>query len=504
MAKTPEIKVGIFVVVGALIVGYMFFVLSPDTFQKISSKKYYTVVKNASGIVLKTHVKTNGVIVGKVKEVKLLSNSTRIDFEVASYINIPDGSKIAIKEKGLLGDVFLEIIRSDDTGVYLDNGAFLPPSEDQVNISTLINVFGAIGKDIKQFTSTLSEVFGGEQGKEHTSNLFADLATLTKELKIVVSENRGSIKSLVENVALASQDLRDLVGGTQGDIRNLIKNFERSSHEIAEILVAAGDANLKGTFASLATGVRDFEATAGSLKSIAGQIDRGEGTIGRLVHDDKIIDDVHGTLKDIKKLVQPASKLQVHVNYKGEVRHTTSTQHYFDVVLRTRPDRFYMIGVTDHLERSVDTTKEQVSSPDASPTSTSTPVTERERIRTQEQLRFNLQFGRRWNNFQVRFGLFETTGGLATDLYFFRDRFRLSLEAFNWDSEDGQRKVAHFKSYARFLFFDHLYAFVGVDDITRTKTLSGSTLDPRYFIGAGVTFSDDDLKTVVTAAAAAL
>ena len=70
-----EFKVGFFTLLALLVTGYMFFVLSPDTFKSETYSSYYTIVKDAAGIVVKTHVKTNGVIVGKVRNITLLTNS---------------------------------------------------------------------------------------------------------------------------------------------------------------------------------------------------------------------------------------------------------------------------------------------------------------------------------------------------------------------------------------------------------------------------------------------
>ena len=58
-----EFKVGLFALVALGTLAYMFFVLSPDAFEDKEYRTYYTVLKNAAGIVSKTHVKTSGVSV---------------------------------------------------------------------------------------------------------------------------------------------------------------------------------------------------------------------------------------------------------------------------------------------------------------------------------------------------------------------------------------------------------------------------------------------------------
>ena len=102
-----EFKVGLFTILSGFVIAYMFFVLSPESFNSSTTKIYHTVVNNAAGVVVKTHVKTNGVTIGKVRDITLQINKTKIDLEIDSKVRIPQGSKVAIKEKGLLGDVYV-------------------------------------------------------------------------------------------------------------------------------------------------------------------------------------------------------------------------------------------------------------------------------------------------------------------------------------------------------------------------------------------------------------
>src|SRR4051812_42984907 len=118
MKWNNELKVGLFALGAALIIGYMFFVLSPEMLQRGHSVNYYTIVDDAAGIVNKTQVKTSGIVIGKVEGVYLDANQSRIDFSIEKETKIPIGSEIVIKEKGLLGDVFLEVVRAPDNGEY--------------------------------------------------------------------------------------------------------------------------------------------------------------------------------------------------------------------------------------------------------------------------------------------------------------------------------------------------------------------------------------------------
>jgi len=318
MRWTYEFKVGLFSLGALLVIAYMFFVLSPDMFRNQEESSFFTVSEDASGIVTKTQVKTNGVVIGKVKSVQLDGNQSRIDFTVRSEIKIPRGSEVQIKEKGLLGDVFLEVIRAEDKGDYLKSGEFLAPAKDQVSISKLISVANSIGKDIKKITTSFADVIGGEEGRKNINTIVSDIRDVASNLKGILVENRTQIHNIVANFEKTAGSLKDITIG----LREVLRPENRAKFD--RILTA-------------------FDETTGNLKSIAKKVDTGEGTLGRLVNDDKMINEVQDAVKDIRSLLAPAKRMQVAVDFHAEYRGNARTQGYISVLLKPRPDKYYLI-----------------------------------------------------------------------------------------------------------------------------------------------------------------
>ena len=124
-----------FTLLASCTIGYMLVFLVPDLFDDSDYKRYYTVVDNAAGIVPKTHVRTNGVTVGKVADITLEASQTRLALDVDASVKIPEGSTVEIRTRGLLGETFIEIVRAPDTGkeikidcTKMGSGAYSVPS----------------------------------------------------------------------------------------------------------------------------------------------------------------------------------------------------------------------------------------------------------------------------------------------------------------------------------------------------------------------------------------
>jgi len=473
-----EFRVGLFTLLGLASTGYLFIALSPDLFNSKGVKIYHTYLDNAGGIVPKSHIKTNGVSIGKVKAVDLGVNNTKITLEIDEDILIPKGSKLSIKSVGLLGDSHIEIYRAADTGEFIEEGELIPQSTDGTDLSGLIDIAGSIAQDIKKITHNLSEVLGNDNGRVKMENIVDNIEAVTDEARQILEENRKNVRDLVANFKEVSASLNNIL--------------DEDNKEKLDRIIAAFDDSMA-----------EVRSATKNINLISQRIEKGEGTLGKLVNDDVVLTELEGAIKDIREVLAPATKLEIAVDSHIEARHDESTQTYFNLVFRTRPDRYYILGFSDTEDEVVEEkiqNNDQICQDEEEECNTATTTTRQ----TEKALKFNLQFAKRWGAFALRFGLFESSGGFGSDLFLFRDRLRFTVEAWDWKTKQNDiRRVAHLKAYTSILFFDHIYLMAGVDDPTKYEERGDSSKYQKtnYFFGAGITFNDQDLKALFGAAA---
>jgi phospholipid/cholesterol/gamma-HCH transport system substrate-binding protein len=469
-----EFKVGLFTLLGLVATIISIFVLSPELFDGNDKKTYYTILADASGILEKTHVKTNGVNIGRVRTIELSDRATKVTMEIRKDVLIPEGSKIVVRTVGFLGDKFIEIIRPRDVEAPIESGGFIPRSKDSSDLQEVISLLGSIGKDIKKVTENLSAVLGEERGRRSIDRIVSNIEQFSEDAKGILAENRDNVRDLVSNLKDFSETMKDVMNDENRQrLDRILTNFDSSMQEV--------------------------EGATKNIKLISDRIERGEGTIGKLVNEDDALVELEGAIKDIREVLAPVNKLEIGVETRAEIRRNDTSQTYFNLTFQTRPDYYYLIGFTDLDERVRRTQTETI---DQDPNDNVTTI--REQIEDDRALRFNLQFAKRWQWFGARLGLFESTGGVAADMYFFDDRLRVSLEAFDFSQSADVRRTAHLKAYASALFFNHIYAMVGVDDPTRIDPQTGEVdKELNYYGGAGLTFTDQDLKTLFGMAAIA-
>ena len=81
----------------------------------------------------------------------------------------------------------------------------------------------------------------------------------------------------------------------------------------------------------------------------------------------------------------------------------------------------------------------------------------------------------------------ENTFGIGAEYSFFKDRFQIGLDAWDFNSDDPQMDEFRLKAVGRYLPFKYLFIQGGYDNFLNQEI-------DTLFVGAGFRFEDDDLK----------
>ena len=143
-----EIKVGLFVVIGIIILSYMS--LKVGKFD-VGRKKGYSIAAyfdNVSGLNKDVPVEIAGIEIGSVGDIRLDKKRARVTMRIYPDISIPSDSKASIRTKGIMGDKFIEITPGKEE---------LPPLEDG---ETIVNTYSPT--DIDKLVTTIGDVLPDE------------------------------------------------------------------------------------------------------------------------------------------------------------------------------------------------------------------------------------------------------------------------------------------------------------------------------------------------------
>lgn len=225
------------------------------------------------------------------------------------------------------------------------------------------------------------------------------------------------------------------------------------------------------------------DAAVGDLKVIIADLKEGKGTVGKLLRDDAVVDQVSQTLSSVNRLVNRINNIEADVSLFTGMNTNGGSVTQFNLDIFPAPERFFRIGVVN---QDFGTQVE-----DETTTYTSTNGGAESRTRTRKiddsAYKFNLQIGRRIQRFGVRAGLIESKGGVGLDYHFPDWGVRTGLEVFDYQENIGPqvRLIGEVK------LWNVLFTRITGEDLASSYGQRAATLS------VGLRFSDQDLAALL-------
>jgi phospholipid/cholesterol/gamma-HCH transport system substrate-binding protein len=483
---TTEAKVGLFILITMLLLGYMTMQVGQRGF---GVKKGYTVdvvFDNVAGLNKYSSVQIAGVEVGRVEDILLKDGKALIRMRIIPSVTLEKDVTAAIKTRGVLGDKYIEIMPGTRGMAALEPGEQIQKVERQADIDRLLNQIGAIADDIKTVSSSLSNVLGGQAGEESIGGILQNMQMVTRNINHLVVSNEATIRTMLLNAQELTANLNRVVTQNDAKVGDVIDNLRDASREMEKTFaafsqIADGVNRGEGTLGQLMkdkTAMTNLNKTLASLQEVSDKINQGKGTLGKLVNDEETVNNLNQSLSGINRYVTKAEQFRTFLGYRGEYLWDKSNfKSYLDLKIQPKQDQFYILGLVSDPRGRLTVRENTVGG-----------VTTKMEEWDKSGLLFNAQIGKRFRDVVLRGGILESTGGIGVDYMAFNDRLKLTFEAFDFSSE----RNAHLKGYADVQLFKYLYLTGGWDDfISNRKNSSG-------FVGLSIRFEDDDLKYLLT------
>ncbi|HEX6851230.1 MAG TPA: MlaD family protein [Candidatus Polarisedimenticolaceae bacterium] len=445
---------------------------------------------SVAGLEPKTAVRIAGVRVGLAETIALEQGRATVTLALDPGVVLHEGARASLKSIGLLGELYVELDPGPPDAPALPRDALIvgaPPA----GFDDVIRQASDIGVDIKGVTSSLRGAIGGPEGERRLDEILENIRDLTASIRDLVAANRGNVDATMANFRDFSETLRV-------ELPKLAEQLNRVASDV-EAVVAENRDDLKGSTANIRELSDKLKTTADNLNTITGKIARGEGSVGKLVNDEATVQQLNSTLasvesgvESLKNTIGRAERWKLDVNMRAEsLPRVDDTRFTVGGDLYTNDRRFFRAGIADAPQGKRRETREDITTtlPDGTETTVSKFT-----VKTTDNWTWNVQAGYRLGNTRLRAGLFESSGGVGVDQSFLKNRLGLTFEAYEFDRDE---KAPHLRLEARWFFHPNLYTYGGWDDPVWSERQSA-------FVGAGIRWSDEDLKYLLGTAAAAV
>ena len=460
-----EIKVGLFVLIA--LASILFLTFEIKSFNNLKKEGYpiYAIVNDASGLTNKSRVKFRGIKIGVIDSMHLTRNGVKLKLLINKNVKIPVGSMVSVAQDNMLGGKYLEIIPSNSNEYYTANYViknYLPSSsiaDVMTNINEAVNKVKIL---IDKLNKTLDE--NTTRNIQITMANIKDTSVLLKDIMKNADKKLPTLLNNANKLVLTYKQTGDIIKQKLPSILDktdsLMYKLNNLSDTLHAKLIALSNQYIKlGKNANkiLKDNQTGIKQTVSSAKSF---FSNGSESFNK-----------------INKFIGGMQKAQIGVDiYSNYMARNDYFKTTANIAYMPNPTKYYIVGVT--------TTKDYTSKSALA--------------KNQSKAYINAEIGKRYYNLLLRGGIIENTGGIGVDYFMNNDRIKLSSEIYDFNGENDYRgSNPHLNLRASYLYLKHLEFLAGVDNIINTDARS-------FFLGVGVKFKDNDLKTLISGGATSL
>lgn len=469
----------------------------------------YAHFRDALGLPVGSRVVIAGVVVGEIESLAIEGNQARVGMRLRDDVVLWDDAYATRKASSVLSDNYVELSPGGPDASDPDSAARphrrLRPGEPiprVIEAATTDRVLRGLERAVPRVESSLAGARDTiDEARAWTNGeLPRTLADLEHQLdRDVVGEQLAALDK-------ASARVDRGTARAAAAVAEALPAVDRGLDDLA-VTTADATARLRTTTDDVRTGMARVraqldgadEAVARAGELLAAVDGEDDGTLGRLIHDPELGEDLTDLAIAGADAAAGLDRLKTAIGFRTEFNLLSlAPRFYVSAEIAARGDQFYLV----ELEKGSDGDVPQIE------------LVERQGryVRTaliRESIRFTAQWGKRLGPVSVRLGFRDSAIGAGLDASLFGGRLKLSADV----SEPTLARLPRVKLAAALEVFRSVYVLGGVDDtLTQGAALAIAPWDASadvpiqfqelrfgrdYFLGVNLAFKDADLNTLL-------
>lgn len=275
-----------------------------------NSKTFYAVYQHVGGLQSGTQVTINGFSVGKVNDIKFndTSGNLLVTFTVDNGFTFSKNSSAELYDTGIIGGKGIQIKPVFDDAEMAKSGDTLP-SSTRPGLTELVQ---------QRLTPLQMKVEGAVTNADSllmNVNDILDLKT-RKDLR----ESIAGLNQLVRSFQGSANSLNQILTDNKDDLDKSITNLGVITDNFSKLSDTLANAGLGET-------IKGLQSTMGKINDMMGKIEEGEGSLGKLVNDKELYNNLADASRELDLLLQdfrlnPKRYVNVSVFGKKQIDYT--------------------------------------------------------------------------------------------------------------------------------------------------------------------------------------
>ncbi len=232
-------------------------------------------------------VAVSGLEKGKVSQLELYQGDILVTFKLSSDVVLKEDASFACRNVGLMGERYIEVTQGKSPDL-LDLKK-IHRGEFDTGIPEVMGQMGDMIAQVKRLVDNLQANVGSPSSQSSLKKSIINLEKATVDLANLLEANKPKINQTVSDLSYSSKELKEVVLTNKDKLNETLENFNQASERFNQITTSLDSISI-------------------SLKNLTRKIDSGEGSLGQLVNDRELYDQIKKTSQTLDELIQDIKK----------------------------------------------------------------------------------------------------------------------------------------------------------------------------------------------------
>jgi len=298
--RSSEVWVGVFVIIGIVLLVAM--TLKIEKFQFGKEKGYLLSVlfDSATGLDRNSPVRIAGVRVGNVERMDLEQGKAKVTFRLPFNIFLYKDAKAYMKSEGFLGEKYVEISPGTSGYPKLEPNDVIEQGAPPADLEQFLSNMSGIRDDIKDVVKPLGDVLKVVDTKK-VEGMIDNFNKFSDQLTGIADESKRTFQKGTEAFSRIEEIGSEVKKG-EGTLGKLITD-EAIYDEARKTVETAKEA-----VETVKNAAESAKKTVDTLKDVSERIERGEGTLGKLINDESLYQEAKETIQSVKGIAEKVEK----------------------------------------------------------------------------------------------------------------------------------------------------------------------------------------------------
>jgi phospholipid/cholesterol/gamma-HCH transport system substrate-binding protein len=294
-----ELRIGLLTVVtlSAFVWGFNF-LKGKDLFNR--QRTFYAIYDNVSGLMTANEVTINGLAVGQVSSMRFhpdFPEKVIVELSISNNVRVPKNS-VARIYSSLLGTRGIQLVLGDSREDALSGDTLVSKMQaslqDEVNdmVQPIFRKAENMMNSMDTVLTVISEVFN----KQTRDNLIRTVESLKNTM--------ASLENATQSVdtLMVSQKMR--LARIIGNVESITTNLKQNNESLSRIMTNAANISDTVAKANISKTMDKLNSSVDGLAQIVQKIERGQGTLGQLVNNDTMYNELEASSRELKLLIE--------------------------------------------------------------------------------------------------------------------------------------------------------------------------------------------------------